>query len=200
MQVADLAHVPLGQDAAVVDEEDAPGHGLDLVQDVARHEDGPSLAAQLLHEVHDPPPVHGVHPAERLVEQEHLRIVGQRLRHLDALAHAFAVPADLAVARLGSATCSSAWSARRRHSASSNPVRRSRASRNWSPVRPLPERVRLRADPDAMEELGRAQAGRPSTRTSPWLGASWPAASLRNVDLPARWVRAVPSLPARRSW
>ena len=100
-EVADLAHVAFGQDAAVVDEEDAARHRLHLVQDVARHEHGAALASEALHEVHHAAPVHGVHPAQRLVEQQHLGVVGEGLRHLDALAHPLAVAADLAVARLG---------------------------------------------------------------------------------------------------
>ncbi len=34
---------------------------------------------------------HGVEAVERLVEHQHLRVVGDGLRQLDALAHAFAV-------------------------------------------------------------------------------------------------------------
>ena len=39
--------------------------------------------------------------------------------------------------------------------------------------------------PTRWNSSGEPQAGRPSRRTSPWLGASCPAASFRNVDLPA---------------
>ena len=43
----------------------------------------------------------GSMPDERLVENEQLRIVGERLGHLDALAHALAVGADLLVRGVG---------------------------------------------------------------------------------------------------
>ena len=44
-----------------------------------------------------------VEPVERLVEDDHLRIVRGGLRQLDALPHALAVGGDRAVARLGQA-------------------------------------------------------------------------------------------------
>ena len=75
---------PFGQDAAVVDEQHAPRHGLHLVQDVAGDHDGAALAAQPLHEVHHAAAVDGVHARERLVQQQHLRVVGQGLGQLDA--------------------------------------------------------------------------------------------------------------------
>ena len=39
----------------------------------------------------------GIHPGQRLVEDEQFGLVRQRLRQLDALAHAFAVGADALV-------------------------------------------------------------------------------------------------------
>src|SRR6185436_6894634 len=45
-----------------------------------------------------PAPHDRVHPAQRLVEDQQLRLVDDRLRQLHALAHALAVGADLAVA------------------------------------------------------------------------------------------------------
>ena len=111
---------------------------------------------ELLHEVDHAPAVHRVEPGHRLVEQQHLGLVGDRLRDLDALPHALAVAADLAVLRVQRA----------------RPVeRRQRAllalglleagqpqqARHELQAREvLPERVRLRAEADAVEDLGRA--------------------------------------------
>ncbi len=99
-EVADLADVALGQDAPVVHEQHPPRHGLDLVEDVARDHHRPALPAELAHEVDHPPAVHRVHPAHRLVEQQHLGVVGDRLGQLHPLAHALAVAADLPVLRV----------------------------------------------------------------------------------------------------
>ena len=52
-----------------------------------------------LQQVHQVQPLPRVHAVERLVEQQHRRVVHQRGRHLDALPHALGVGADLAVLR-----------------------------------------------------------------------------------------------------
>src|SRR5712692_151598 len=52
-EIADLPHVALGQDAPVVDQEDAAGHRLHLVQDVAGDDDRAAGAPQAPHEVDD---------------------------------------------------------------------------------------------------------------------------------------------------
>ena len=43
----------------------------------------------------------GIEAVQRLIEDDHLRIVRRGLRQFDALPHAFAVSGHLAVARLG---------------------------------------------------------------------------------------------------
>jgi hypothetical protein len=64
---------------------------------LAGDQHGPALAPQALDQVHHAPAVDGVHAGQRLVQEQHLRVVGQGLGQLDALAHPLAVPADLAV-------------------------------------------------------------------------------------------------------
>ena len=56
---------------------------------------------------------------------------------------------------------------------------------NWRPVRFSQKASASGQRPTRWKTSGEPQAGSPSSFTSPWLGASWPAASLRNVDLPA---------------
>src|SRR6185437_12928906 len=51
----------------------------------------------LANEANSSSPHQWIHAAQRLVEDQHVGIVRERLRHLDALAHAFAVGTDLLV-------------------------------------------------------------------------------------------------------
>ena len=92
-----IGDVALGQDLALVDEDDPRGQGLDLGQDVARDEDGPALLLEVLDEPDELALAQRVEPAQRLVEDEDLRVVGDGLGELDPLAHAPAVAADEAV-------------------------------------------------------------------------------------------------------
>src|SRR5579862_2956794 len=88
-------HVALGQDAPLVDEQDVRRHRLDLVQHVAGDDDALAGATPFPDEADRFAPGERVEARQRLVENQELRIVRQRLRHLDALAHAFAVGPDL---------------------------------------------------------------------------------------------------------
>ena len=75
---------PLGDDLAVLDDQQAIAGLADLGEDVAGEQDG-VLAAQRLDgraHLHD---LHRVEAAGRLVEDEELGLVHQRLRHADAL-------------------------------------------------------------------------------------------------------------------
>ncbi len=94
-----------------------------------------------------------------------------------------------------SATWWSASSALRRHSGSSKPDRRRSAIRNWSPVRCSQNASMSGQRPTRWKASGEPQAGAPRSFTSPWLGASWPAASFRNVDLPAPFGPRSPVTP-----
>ncbi len=99
-QVANLMNVALGQDAAVVDQQDVRRHRLDLVQDVARDDDALARAAPVLDQPDRAAARERIHAGERLVENQQLRLVDDRLRELHALAHALAVGADLLVRRV----------------------------------------------------------------------------------------------------
>src|SRR5207253_10727631 len=57
----------------------------DLVEDMARHDDALAGAAPLLDQPNRPAPHDRIHAAERLVEDEQLRIVSDGLRELHAL-------------------------------------------------------------------------------------------------------------------
>ena len=76
-----------------------------------------------------------IHARQRLVEDEQFRIVDERLRHLDALAHALAVGADLLVRRRRSGRpSSSARAAIAAASVSATPFRRTSAVTHSRPV------------------------------------------------------------------
>ncbi len=88
--------VALGQDFPLVDENDDQGQGFDLGQDVARDKDRPPFR-----------PVFstrrmtflegcssGIEAVERLVQDENLGLMGQRLADFQPLAHPPAVAAD----------------------------------------------------------------------------------------------------------
>ena len=96
-QIADVVHVSFGEDPAVVDQQDVRRHRLDLVQDVARHDDALAGAGPLADQADRLAARDRVHPPQRLVEDQQLRVVDDRLRELHALAHPFAVGADLLV-------------------------------------------------------------------------------------------------------
>ena len=116
----------------------------------------------LFDEVDHAPAVHGVEPGHRLVEQQHVGVVRDRLRDLDALPHALAVAAELAVLRVRERDRARAPPARAaRHSASSNPDSRSRPATNCRPVRSSQNASGSGTEPDAVEDLGRAP-GRPA--------------------------------------
>ena len=75
---------PLGDDLAVLDDQQAVAGLADLGQDVAGEQDG-VLAAQRLDGRAHLDDLHRVEPAGRLVEDQQLRLVHQRLGHADAL-------------------------------------------------------------------------------------------------------------------
>ena len=80
---------------------DPAGDLLDLLEDVGAEQDGPSLVAEPVEQVHQVQPLPWVHAVERLVEQQHRRVVDDRGRHLDPLLHALGVAADVAVLGVG---------------------------------------------------------------------------------------------------
>jgi len=78
-------------------------------------------------------------------------------------------------------------------------VKRSSAIRNCRPLRFSQKASASGHRPTWWKISGEPQAGRPSSFTSPWLGWSCPAASLRKVDLPAPFGPSKPVTPGGTS-
>ncbi len=79
-EIADLVHVAFGQNPALVDQQDVRGHRLDLVKDVARHDDTAARAAPLLDQPDGLAACDRIHSRQRLVENQQFGLVGKRLR------------------------------------------------------------------------------------------------------------------------
>jgi hypothetical protein len=75
------------------------GDLLDLLQDVRAEQDSAALLAESAQQVHHLQPLPGVEPVERLVQQQHLRVVHQRRGDPGPLAHSLGVGADPPVLR-----------------------------------------------------------------------------------------------------
>ena len=93
-QPPDLAEVAGGRVPPRHDDLDLPGDLLDLLEDVRAEQHGAPLAAHPAQQGHEVQPLARVDAVERLVEQEHRRVVHQRRGELDPLAHALGVGAD----------------------------------------------------------------------------------------------------------
>ena len=77
---------------------DLAGDLLDLLEDVGAEQDGAALGPHPPQQGHQVQPLARVDAVERLVEQQHRRVVDQRRGELDPLAHALGVGADPAPA------------------------------------------------------------------------------------------------------
>jgi hypothetical protein len=82
------------------DERDARGRGFHVGDDV-RGEDDDALAGQIREQVAEADALFGIEPGRGLVDDQELRIVEERLRDADALAHAAGKSAERALARIG---------------------------------------------------------------------------------------------------
>ena len=82
----------------VVEDHDAVGDLLHLVELMARDQHGAALAGEVAEEAAQPADAVGIEPVGRLVEHEHLRVAEQRRGQAEALPHAQRVAADLALA------------------------------------------------------------------------------------------------------
>ena len=96
-EVADRARLALGDQAPVDEHDDARRHALDLVQHVRGDEHRAALGAEPADQLHHVAALHRVEAVERLVEQQQLGRVHERLGELDALAHALREAADAAL-------------------------------------------------------------------------------------------------------
>ena len=100
-QPPDRAEVAGGGEPPGVDHEDRIGEPLDLLQDVGREQDGPTLGGHRPEQVDHVQALARVHAVERLVEQQDLGLVDERAGDLGTLAHALGVGADRPVGRAG---------------------------------------------------------------------------------------------------
>ncbi len=99
-ELADGPKRSLGRQTTFGDDEDARTEALHFVEHVAReHHAAAGHRGNAPDEVGEMEALAGVEPVQRLVEHEHLGIVGEREGDLDPLAHAFAVGAHIAAVR-----------------------------------------------------------------------------------------------------
>lgn len=96
-QVADPA---LGLEFTLVQDGDAVADGLDFAQFVRGEEDGFALALEALDDFADLHATDGVEAAGRLVEDEEVGVVDERLCEAHALLHPFGVSLDLPFPRV----------------------------------------------------------------------------------------------------
>ena len=94
-------HAALGEDLAVVDDGHARAQLLELGEDVAADDDGLAHRPQFAEQLTQLDPCARVEAGRRLVEQEHLRIVDQRVRQAEALLHPARQRLDVGVALVG---------------------------------------------------------------------------------------------------
>src|SRR4051812_18378614 len=87
-QLADCAEVALGRQSTLCEYQYPRAEPLDLVEHMARHDDGAVGGAEMLEQFDQVDALPRIEAGERLVEDEDLGIVDDRLGDLDALAHA----------------------------------------------------------------------------------------------------------------
>src|SRR5262245_66163529 len=83
-EVANLLDAALGENAALIDQQDVRRHRLDLVKDVARDDDALAVACPVLDQFDRLAAVVRIHAGERLTEVKHLRISNERMTKLYA--------------------------------------------------------------------------------------------------------------------
>ena len=125
------------------------------------------------------------------------RLVRDRLRDLDALAHALAVAADLAVLRVGERDRLQRLQGALLALGVVVARQAQQADEELQPGQAFPERIRLRAEPDAMEHLGRSPRRTPEQAHLALAGRELAGAQLQERGL-ARAVRAQQAGDARR--
>src|SRR6266545_1227838 len=96
---SDRVQVPGGDPLPVVDQDDVLRDPFDLVQDVRRHQDVAALPGEPGDRAEDLDAADGIRAGKRLVQNQDLRIVGERLGELRPLPHPSAVPMEGAIFR-----------------------------------------------------------------------------------------------------
>ena len=94
----DVGDPALGEHPAVVDDRDARAQLLELGQDVAADDDRLAQRAQLAEELAQLDPGARIEPGGRLVEQQHLGVVDERVGEAQPLLHAAREALDVGVA------------------------------------------------------------------------------------------------------
>ena len=92
---------PLASMTPLADHDQLIGQDGHLLQQVARHEDGATLARQMLQQMPQPGDAGRVETVARFVEDQHVRIAEQRRRQAQALTHAEAEGARLVAGDAG---------------------------------------------------------------------------------------------------
>jgi hypothetical protein len=101
---ASWAIVPCPDQPTGGEDADAVAHGLDLVEQVAREQDRhPALLDEGAEQLEDLRDAEGVDRRRRLIEDEHIRVLDQRVGDAEALDHAAGVGLDPVVGAVGQA-------------------------------------------------------------------------------------------------
>ena len=98
--VLELERGALGDDPAVVDDDDAVGELVGLVEVLGREEERRAVADEVAQHAPQLDPAAGVEPGRRLVEEEHRRCRDEAGREVEPATHAAGVVLDDLAARL----------------------------------------------------------------------------------------------------
>ena len=134
---------------------------------------------------------------ERLVEEEHERVVHHRLGQLDPLPHPLRIAADRPAGVLGHPHQLERPLGRLTRPATAQAAEQCAGRQELAARHPLEERVLLGAEPDVTVQARTIpRADGPAPAPSPWLGRSWPVASCNSVLLPDPFGPSRPVTPA----
>jgi hypothetical protein len=102
-RLLELVRRPFGDHRAVVDDDDAVGQGVGLVEVLRGQQDRGPVTGQRPDDVPHPLAGCGVQPGRRLVEEQYRRPRHQRCRQVEPAAHAAGVALHDPVGRVGQA-------------------------------------------------------------------------------------------------
>jgi len=154
------------------------------VEDVAREDHEPALVGELPEEGDGLGARHGIETVERLVEDEDPRIVGQRLREADALAHPLAVGGHLAPRGIGQIGPLDRGGGPLLRLGARQAVQPQQGRHEAEAGHARGERVVLGAVPDRSEEPLGSSVPIPRTVTRPFVGRRRPVIRFMRVVLP----------------
>ncbi len=90
-QLAELSVSAAGDKAALGDHQDSRSEPGDFLEHMGRHEHAAPLRAQFLEQLDHATSLNGIEAVERLIQDQHLRIVNERGGQLRALTHALGI-------------------------------------------------------------------------------------------------------------